>query len=473
MLSAVFLLVFSLFFNNIVFIINSLVFCFIYYFLVYNYSFNSFFNFKNSLFFMDSLSFYLIFLSFFLFIFIIILSINNSNNYYNLFNLLLLLILILCFLSNSTFYFFIFFEISFIFIFLIIMFWGINPERIDSLNYLIIYSLIGTIPLLFTLINFQSNVDLGSGNWLVMDYFNSLSLIDLNMQQVESFDFNKNENSLFNIFFGNVLSFFLIFLSFLIKFPVYGLHLWLPKAHVESPVYGSMILAGIMLKIGVFGIYRYLFHMKGFYFNQILVIYIICFFCFSLIFVNMVCVRQYDVKSFIAYSSIVHMTLIAIIILSNSSVSILGSIYLCISHGFCSSALFLNFNIFYLNSGTRNILINRGFIFVIPLISFFWFSFCSLNCSVPFSLNFISELLLICSGVNLSNSFLIFYLFNVFFCGLYSIFIYLFISHGKFNNSIILQNLSISNYFIFIVLLFHFYLVFFYIFFFDTYLSII
>nr|YP_010175661.1 NADH dehydrogenase subunit 4 [Amaga expatria]QSM34668.1 NADH dehydrogenase subunit 4 [Amaga expatria] len=437
-----------------------------------NYSFYNFFCLKTSIFYLDSLSFYLIFLSLFLFLFVYLLSINSINNNYQLFNSFLLIILLLCFSSNSTIYFFVYFEISFVFIFMIIMFWGINPERIESLNYLIIYSLVGSVPLLFTLINFQNNMDSGSGNWLVMDYFNSLSIVDLNKQQIESLGFSSNEY-VYLTFYLEKFYRFLWFFAFLIKFPIYGLHLWLPKAHVESPVYGSMILAGIMLKIGVYGIYRYLFYMKGFFFDINNVSLVFCFFCFSIILVNMICVRQYDVKSFIAYSSIVHMTLIAIIILSNSSFSILGSIFLCISHGFCSSALFLNFNIFYLNSSTRNIFINRGFIYVIPLLCFIWFSFCSLNCSVPFSLNFISELLLICSGVNLNISSLVFYIFNVFFCGLYSIFVYLFISHGKFNNSILLFNMIESNYFVYLVLIFHFYIVFFFIIFFESYLSIV
>jgi NADH-ubiquinone oxidoreductase chain 4 len=152
--------------------------------------------------------------------------------------------------------------------------------------------------------------------------------------------------------------------AFLIKMPIFLVHLWLPKAHVEAPISGSMVLAGILLKLGGYGLLRVLtlFTSRIFFIGK-------GFLILSLVggvVIRLLCLRQFDLKSLIAYSSVVHIGLAlgGLIVIRNWGFQ--GVITLILGHGLCSSGLFAIANIFYERGGTRAILINRGMINLFP-----------------------------------------------------------------------------------------------------------
>jgi len=200
-----------------------------------------------------------------------------------------LTLLILTFSINNLFLFYFFFEAILIPIILIIFYWGYQPERIQAANYMLFYTLVGSLPLLVVILLFYTKF--------------SLSIVS------------------FNYFLFDLNYFEQIFLvvAFLIKLPIFLFHLWLPKAHVEAPVAGSIMLAGVLLKLGGYGIYRVivLFNRT---FNNIVFLFISISIVGSF-FIRGLCFRQADVKSLIAYSSVRHM---GILIASIFSFSLMG-----------------------------------------------------------------------------------------------------------------------------------------------------
>nr|UHA56275.1 NADH dehydrogenase subunit 4 [Bipalium adventitium] len=454
-----------------------LVLSIVYFFVRFNYNFFILQNLwmsNNSM--LDFMAYFFIFLSMLIILFVVL--IGGSSNLFYILNIFLLLVLMGFFMSLNALYLFVFFEGSFIMMFMLIMFWGVNPERIEALNYFLVYSIVGSVPLLACIVFIQEGLSvMGLFSWLVSSLasgsvshneMNSVSVV-VSELEVTGYFVGLDENEVLDFFFSSQLVFFFWVIVFLFKFPAFGVHLWLPKAHVESPVYGSMILAGIMIKLGVVGIFRFFFSGKGMFWDYFVFNNIFFYFCLSVFLVNFICSRQYDLKAFVAYSSIVHMALILITIWSGSLVSIVGALFMSFAHGLCSSALFLNLNCFYGMSTSRNIVINSGFIYVSSFFCFFWFVMCSINCSIPISLNFFSEVFLIFSGMSLNLWSFISFIFNVFFCGLYSILLYSYVSHGK-SNFVFNFNISLIGwYLIFLVLWYHFFLVYFYFFSFNIF----
>nr|ADW83156.1 NADH dehydrogenase subunit 4 [Boreus elegans] len=334
-------------------------------------------------------------------------SIFRFNYYYNffLFFVLLLLLMLYCtFSSMNLFMFYLFFESSLIPTLFLIIGWGYQPERIQAGIYLLFYTLLASFPLLMGILFMYMN-----NNILFMYMFNM---------------FNYNY----------MLMYICMISAFLVKMPMFLLHLWLPKAHVESPVAGSMILAGIMLKLGGYGLLRIFLMMMmiGVYMNYIWV-------GISLIgglLISLICLRQSDLKSLIAYSSVAHMGIVLSGLMTLSYWGFCGSYMLMISHGLCSSGLFCLVNIIYERLGSRSLLISKGLLNFMPSMALWWFLLSSSNMAAPPSLNLLGEISLLNSLISWSWISMLMLIFISFFSAAYSLFLYSYSQHGKIYSGI-------------------------------------
>nr|YP_010277858.1 NADH dehydrogenase subunit 4 [Turanoclytus namaganensis]UHY95173.1 NADH dehydrogenase subunit 4 [Turanoclytus namaganensis] len=354
----------------------------------------------------DLLSFTLILLSFWICSLMILASekIFKLDNYsgFFLFTMVFMMIsLYLTFSSLNLFIFYLFFEMSLIPTLILILGWGYQPERIEAGVYLLFYTLLVSLPMMISIFFYS-------------DVFNSLDFF------------------LFNLNFNNLYMYLCMILVFLVKMPMYFIHLWLPKAHVEAPVSGSMILAGIMLKLGGFGLLRVLK-----LFTEIGLNFSFVFISVSLVggfFVSLICIRQSDLKSLIAYSSVAHMGLALGGIMTFSIWGFWGALVMMLAHGLCSSGLFCLANIVYERLGSRSLYLNKGLLNIIPSLSLWWFLLCSSNMAAPPSLNLLGEIMLINSLVAYSSWSMIFLSLMSFFSAVYSLFLYSYTQHGLFHS---------------------------------------
>nr|YP_010265765.1 NADH dehydrogenase subunit 4 [Ochlerotatus fluviatilis]UIS24519.1 NADH dehydrogenase subunit 4 [Ochlerotatus fluviatilis] len=330
------------------------------------------------------------------------------NNYINLFLFMiifLLLMLIFTFSSMSLFMFYLFFESSLIPTLFLILGWGYQPERLQAGIYLLFYTLLASLPLLIGIFFIKN--DTFTLNFIILSYKNSYNL-----------DF---------------LYLCMIF-AFLIKMPMFLVHLWLPKAHVEAPVSGSMILAGVLLKLGGYGLLRTfpILQILGMKFNFILI-------SISLIggvLVSLICLWQMDLKSLIAYSSVAHMGIVLSGLLTMTYWGLNGSYTLMIAHGLCSSGLFCLANISYERMGSRSLLINKGMMNFMPSLSLWWFLLCSANMAAPPTLNLLGEISLLNSIVSWSWLTMISLAFLSFFSAAYTLYLFAYSQHGKIYSGI-------------------------------------
>lgn len=274
---------------------------------------------------------------------------------------IILLILIMAFTANNTLLFYIFFEAVLIPTLFLITLNGSAPERLQAGIYLLLYTIFGSLPLLLSLL------------------------------------LTKNSHA-FIISFTNPIpiqyTIFLI-LAFIIKLPIYFSHLWLPKAHVEAPLEGRIILAAVLLKLGGYGLIR-LIHLfpliSSFLKNFLSSISLI-----GALFTRINCTRQKDLKALIAYSSVAHIGLVLAAILTFKPLGVSSAILIIFAHGLTSSALFFLVTILYNQTHSRNILIFKGILIFIPNTTFWWFIFTAANISAPPTINIIREIVIFSS----------------------------------------------------------------------------
>jgi proton-translocating NADH-quinone oxidoreductase chain M len=283
------------------------------------------------------------------------------------------LIGVFCILDLLLFY--IFFESVLLPMFLIVGVWGSRERKILASYYFFLYTLLGSVIMLLSILYIFYQVG-------TTDY-----------EVLVSFSFSELEQKIL------WLTFFLAFAS---KVPMVPVHLWLPEAHVEAPTAGSVILAGVLLKLGTYGFIRYsipLFPNASFFFTPL--VYTIA--VIGIIYTSFTAIRQSDFKRIIAYTSIAHMNLVMLGIFSFNSIGIEGAIFQSLSHGFVASALFLVIGIVYDRYHTRIVKYYSGLASVMPIyISIFLF-FTMANIAFPGTSSFIGEFLIL-TGSFKSNS---------------------------------------------------------------------
>jgi NADH-ubiquinone oxidoreductase chain 4 len=353
----------------------------------------------------DLLSYFIFILTGFIFILILISSdfiLKFKFYFYYYFTLILInFFMLLIFFVKNILAFYVFFEASLLPVFLVVVIWGGQPEKLQSGLYIFFYTLFGSLPFILILRYFSSNT---------VYYFFSYKFI---FKFVQRF---------------NIILYFFILLIFLVKIPLFGLHIWLPKAHVEAPVTGSIILAGVLLKIGGYGLIRFIFLFKGY---AKFLIFLESLSLLGALLIRFLCLKQIDLKILIAYSSVVHIGVVVAGLRSYFYLGYLGGIYLMVGHGLCSSCLFYSLNLFYERSHRRSFLMGKRNTRIFFAVRIWWFICCVGNIANPPRLNFFGEIILF-GAVYIIRSLLFLIIILVFFLSsCYTLFLYSYTRQGR------------------------------------------
>nr|YP_009710622.1 NADH dehydrogenase subunit 4 [Amanita brunnescens]QFZ98571.1 NADH dehydrogenase subunit 4 [Amanita brunnescens] len=315
----------------------------------------------------DGISIYFVLLTTFITPIALLSNFNNINNNLKIFliSFLLLESLQICaFVSLDLLLFYIFFESVLPILFILIIIFGHGDDRFRSAFLLFLYTLAGSLPMLLVILLIYSNI--GSTDFQVI----SLYEISLDSQKLLWLGF---------------------FLAFAVKTPLYPFIIWLPKAHADSPLSGSIILAATILKLATYGYLRVLINFlpdATNYFNPLVQTVGVI----AIIYASLSTIIQQDTKRLIAYSSIAHMGVVVLGLFSNTIQGIEGGIILALAHGFVSPALFICVGgIIYDRTGTRLINYIRGLVTYMPLFTILFFVFTIANTGIPLTLNFLGE----------------------------------------------------------------------------------
>nr|YP_010242262.1 NADH dehydrogenase subunit 4 [Squalus blainville]QTJ25395.1 NADH dehydrogenase subunit 4 [Squalus blainville] len=327
--------------------------------------------------------------------------------------------LIMAFSATELIMFYIMFEATLIPTLIIITRWGNQTERLNAGTYFLFYTLIGSLPLLIALLLMQN--DLGSLSMIIIQYPQPLNL-----------------SSWADKFWWTAC-----LIAFLVKMPLYGVHLWLPKAHVEAPIAGSMILAAVLLKLGGYGMMRIIVMLNPLTKEMAYPFLILA--IWGVIMTSSICLRQTDLKSLIAYSSVSHMGLVAGAIMIQTPWSFAGAITLMIAHGLVSSTLFCLANTNYERTHSRTLLLARGIQVMLPLMATWWFLANLANLALPPTPNLMGELLIISSLFNWSNWTILLTGLGVLITASYSLYMFLMTQRGPASQHLLSLNPSYTR----------------------------
>nr|ALR69310.1 NADH dehydrogenase subunit 4 [Bemisia tabaci] len=359
----------------------------------------------------DELSFWTFNLAIWI-IFILIFNKVNLPKTYNKSMFIMLILLMMTFYSWNLMMFYLMFEMSMIIVLSVIMTWGYQPERVEATLFMIMMTILTSLPFLISMMNNSTKLNLWNIQYISVNAWEYTSLM----------------------------------LVFMMKMPTMFLHMWLPKIHVESPVQGSMILASILLKLGSYGLIRVTSINSEL--NSKLEWIILSFGMWTTFTMTMICFIQTDLKTMIAYSSVVHMTIVFATITLNKPKAMMGSMYIMIGHGMCSAGLFYMSNIMYKSSKSRSIIVNKGIFSMTPTASILWFFMCMGNSPMPPSINVMGEFFSFKSALNWSSTNLMIIMMTaiMFMSSLYSIFMFYVMTHSMFSKSITnIMNLNSKN----------------------------
>jgi len=290
-------------------------------------------------------------------------SITENVKSYLIIMLLLETLLLAVFLVLDILLFYIFFESILPPLFLLIGLFG-SSNKVRASFYLFLYTLLGSLFLLLSILTMSS----------------IMGTTDFDALFKTNFDYTTQ-----------IFLFIGIFIAFAVKTPTIFLNNWLLKAHVESPLGGSIVLAGIVLKLSLYGIFRLILPiLPKASLDYTFIVFVIG--VITIIYASFSTLRTTDIKELIAYSSVSHAAVYLIGVFSNTIQGIEGGIVLGLAHGFVSSGLFICAGgILYDRSGTRLIHYYKGITQMMPLFSILFFILCLGNCGAPLTLNFVGE----------------------------------------------------------------------------------
>ena len=335
---------------------------------------SNFLNFSYS-FGLDGISIYFFFLTTLL-VFLCVLYIWDEENLKQYFSMLLIIefFLLIIFSVLDIMLFYIFFEAILIPMYIVIGFYGSRERKIRAVYLFFFYTLCSSLLLLIAILYIYSQVG------------------TFNLEYLMSWKFTKNEE---------LLLWFAFFLSFASKIPMFPFHIWLPEAHVEAPTVGSVLLAGILLKMGVYGFMRLsltLFPYASLYFSPLVYLLSII----GVVYASLCALRQTDLKRIIAYSSIAHMNLVTLGIFSFNNLGLEGAIIQSISHGFVAGGMFFLIGILYSRYHSRFLYYYGGIVHTMPIYAVIFLIFTMANIALPGTSSFTGEFMLL-GGIYKTN----------------------------------------------------------------------